>query len=98
MAGGTLWRRSERSVAPWSRVATAVVVVYAAVDVILASFEPQYSLLRDAQSDYGLGQFSWLMDCNFLVRAGLSLTLAAALARACQRSTDRPVGPLVAGA
>jgi hypothetical membrane protein len=67
-------------------------LVYVAVDFVLAFLEPQYSLLRDAESDYGAGKFSWLMDCNFLVRAGLSLALVTALARACQRSLATRLG------
>ena len=57
-------------------------VVYVAIDVLLAFLRPRYSLLYNAESDYGRGPWFWVMDLNFLLRCALSLALAAALAAA----------------
>lgn len=62
--------------------ALAGVVVYVGIDVLLAFLRPRYSLLYNAESDYGRGPWYWLMDLNFLLRCALSLALAGALARA----------------
>ncbi|HEY6538996.1 MAG TPA: DUF998 domain-containing protein [Candidatus Dormibacteraeota bacterium] len=57
------------------------VVIYVAIDVALAFLRPDLSLLHRAESDYGVGPYSCLMDVNFLIRGVLSLLLAAALLR-----------------
>jgi hypothetical membrane protein len=59
----------------------AGIVVYIAIDVLLAFLRPGYSLLYNAESDYGRGPWFWVMDLNFLLRCALSLALVAALAR-----------------
>jgi hypothetical membrane protein len=59
----------------------AGIVVYIGVDVLLAFLRPGYSLLYNAESDYGRGPWFWVMDLNFLLRCALSLALVAALAR-----------------
>jgi hypothetical membrane protein len=61
--------------------ALAGVVGYAAIDVLLAFLRPAYSLIHNAESDYGRGPWYWVMDLNFLLRCALSLALVAALAR-----------------
>jgi hypothetical membrane protein len=78
--------------ATWARLAVAGIAIYLLLDILLAFLEPQYSLLRDAESDYGVGKFSWVMDLNFLVRCALSLALVAALAKVCRRSSGRQWG------
>jgi hypothetical membrane protein len=50
-----------------------------AIDVLLAFLRPGYSLLYNAESDYGRGPWYWVMDINFLLRCALSLAIAAAL-------------------
>jgi hypothetical membrane protein len=65
--------------------ALAGVIVYVAVDVLLAFLRPQYSLIYNAESDYGRGPWFWVMDLNFLLRCALSLAIVAALARAVPR-------------
>jgi hypothetical membrane protein len=60
--------------------ALAGVAVYVAVDVLLKFLRPGYSLLYNAESDYGRGPWYWVMDLNFLLRCGLSLAVASALA------------------
>jgi hypothetical membrane protein len=61
--------------------ALAGVAVYVAIDVLLAFLRPGYSLLYNAESDYGRGPWYWVMDLNFLLRCALSLAIAAALYR-----------------
>ena len=72
-------RPAARSLA-W--LALAGVVVYVGIDVLLAFLRPGYSLLHNAESDYGRGPWSWVMDLNFLLRCVLSLAVAGALALA----------------
>jgi hypothetical membrane protein len=72
---------------PLVRFALAGVAIYVAIDVLLAFLRPGYSLLYNAESDYGRGPWYWVMDLNFLLRCALSLAIAAALYR-----TARPDG------
>jgi hypothetical membrane protein len=64
-----------------ARLALAGVAVYVAIDVLLAFLRPAYSLIYNAESDYGRGPWYWVMDINFLLRCALSLAIAAALYR-----------------
>jgi hypothetical membrane protein len=66
---------------PLARLTLAGVAVYVAIDVLLAFLRPGYSLLYNAESDYGRGPWYWVMDLNFLLRCALSLAIAAALYR-----------------
>jgi len=66
---------------PLARFVLAAVAVYVAVDVLLAFLRPGYSLIYNAESDYGRGPWYWVMDLNFLLRCALSLAIAAALYR-----------------
>ncbi len=61
------------------------VIAYVAIDVLLKFLRPHYSLLYNAESDYGRGPWYWVMDLNFLLRCAVSLAIAAALAR-CTRN------------
>jgi hypothetical membrane protein len=72
---------------PLARLTLAGVAVYVAIDVLLAFLRPGYSLLYNAESDYGRGPWFWVMDLNFLLRCALSLAIAAALYK-----TARPDG------
>jgi hypothetical membrane protein len=81
MQPGCLYHPPARALA-W--LALAGVVVYVAIDVVLAFLRPGYSLLYNAESDYGRGPWSWLMDVNFLLRCALSLAAICALARAAE--------------
>lgn len=67
-------------------LAAAGVVLYVLIDVALALLRPSLSLIHHPESDYGVGPYSWLMDFNFLLRGGLSLSLVAALARVARRA------------
>jgi hypothetical membrane protein len=63
----------------WSFIVIAGIVVYIAIDILLAFLRPDYSILHNAESDYGRGPYFWLMDINFLVRCLLSLALVKAI-------------------
>ncbi|HEV2372872.1 MAG TPA: DUF998 domain-containing protein [Streptosporangiaceae bacterium] len=64
---------------PLARLALSGVAVYVAIDVLLAFLRPGYSLVYNAESDYGRGPWYWVMDLNFLLRCALSLAIAGAL-------------------
>ncbi len=66
---------------PWAALAAAGVVVYVALDVLLAFLRPDLSLIHNAESDYGVGSYSWVMDLNFLLRGALTLSLVLAISR-----------------
>jgi hypothetical membrane protein len=70
---------------PLARFTLAGVAVYVAIDVLLAFLRPSYSLLYNAESDYGRGPWYWVMDLNFLLRCALSLALASALYQTLRR-------------
>jgi hypothetical membrane protein len=74
-------RPARSRVRPLARLTLAGVAVYVAIDVLLAFLRPAYSLLYNAESDYGRGPWFWVMDLNFLLRCALSLAIAAALYR-----------------
>jgi hypothetical membrane protein len=64
-------------------VAIAGVVAYTAIDVALVFLRPRFSVLHNAESDYGSnGPYAWLMDLNFVLRCVLSLAVVRALALA----------------
>jgi hypothetical membrane protein len=69
---------------PLAWFALAGVAGYVAIDVLLAFLRPGYSLIYNAESDYGRGPWYWVMDVNFLLRCALSVAVAAALYRAVQ--------------
>ena len=73
-------------------LAIAGILVYLLVDAALRVLEPQYSLLRNAESDYGNGAFAWLMDLDFLLRGAASVAVVVALA-----VLVRPAGALRMG-
>jgi hypothetical protein len=66
---------------PLARLALAGVAVYVGIDVLLAFLRPGYSLIYNAESDYGRGPWFWVMDVNFLLRCALSLAIASALSQ-----------------
>lgn len=65
----------------WAEAAIAGAVAYVAIDVVLAFADPWYSLLHNAESDYGVGPNAWLMDLNFVLRGVFSLAAIMAIAR-----------------
>ncbi len=54
-------------------------MLYVAIDVLLKFLRPHYSLIYNAESDYGRGPYFWIMDLNFLLRCALSLGVVGAL-------------------
>ncbi|MGH3203335.1 MAG: DUF998 domain-containing protein [Streptosporangiaceae bacterium] len=74
---------------PLAWLTLAGITVYVAIDVLLAFLRPGYSLIYNAESDYGRGPWFWVMDLNFLLRCALSLAIAGALARVL-RPDGRP--------
>lgn len=69
-----------------ARLVLAGVLLYAAIDTALLFLRPQFSLLHNAESDYGSrGSWRWLMDLNFLVRCALSLIAVRAVMLAVRR-------------
>jgi hypothetical membrane protein len=67
---------------PWAVAAIVGIALYVAIDVALAILRPDYSLIRNPESDYGRGPFAWLMEVNFVLRGVLSVLAAIALLRA----------------
>ncbi len=65
----------------WAGVAIAGALAYVAIDCVLALVDPQYSLVRNAESDYGVGPNAWLMDFNFLLRGLFSVAAVFAIKR-----------------
>jgi hypothetical membrane protein len=74
-------RQAPSRTKPLAWLTLAGVAVYVAIDVLLAFLRPGYSLLYNAESDYGRGPWYWVMDLNFLLRCALSLAMAGALYR-----------------
>ena len=75
-------------------LAVAGVIIYVAIDVLLRFLRPGYSLLYNAESDYGRGPWYWVMDLNFLLRGGLSVAIVVAI-RKTARLDDRGRGGLI---
>lgn len=69
---------------PWPKLLAGFslygVIIYTIVDIVLKFLRPQYSLIYNAESDYGRGPWFWVMDLNFLLRCILSLALLRSLA------------------
>ena len=66
---------------PLAQFTLAGVGGYVAIDILLAFLRPGYSLIYNAESDYGRGPWFWVMDANFLLRCALSLAIAGALSQ-----------------
>ena len=73
-------------------LAVGGVVVYVGIDVLLKFLRPGYSLLYNAESDYGRGSWYWVMDLNFLLRCAISLAAVSALARTARLDDRGRVG------
>lgn len=64
-----------------ARVAIVGLALYLAIDVALVFLRPEFSVLHNAESDYGSkGAWAWLMDLNFLLRCFLSIAVVLAIA------------------
>jgi hypothetical membrane protein len=62
-----------------ARVTLLGIVVYVALDVVLAFLPPHYSVIHQPESDYGVGPYGYLMGINFIVRGVFSLSLVVVL-------------------
>jgi hypothetical membrane protein len=64
-----------------SQAALGGIGAYVAVDIALVFLRPGFSVLHNAESDYGSrGPYGWVMDLNFGLRCLLSLAVVAAIA------------------
>jgi hypothetical membrane protein len=79
-AGVFVWVDTDGVSRFWAWAAITGALAYVAIDGVLALADPQYSLLRNAESDYGVGPYAWLMDVNFLVRGAFSVAAIIAIA------------------
>jgi hypothetical membrane protein len=85
-------RRAPRA-AVLAQAAIGGIVLYVAIDVALVFLRPQFSVLHNAESDYGSkGAYAWVMDLNFLLRCFLSIAVVLALSHVNRRSTRLRVG------
>jgi hypothetical membrane protein len=88
VAPGFLWASIARMMGArspgraYGLIALGGILLYGAIDVLLAFIDPRYSLLHNAESDYGVGPNAWLMDVNFVLRGVLSVAAVVALWRA----------------
>ncbi|MGH2718067.1 MAG: DUF998 domain-containing protein [Actinomycetota bacterium] len=80
----------------WAAVGGAV--LYVGIDVALRGLRPSLSLLHNAESDYGNGPWSWLMDLNFLLRGAFSALVAATFWRGLRRRSLARVGAVFVAA
>ncbi len=81
MAGGPASRESRTRA--WAAAAVVGIGAYVAIDIALVFLRPEFSVLHNAESDYGSkGSWAWVMDANFLLRCALSLAVVRALALA----------------
>jgi hypothetical membrane protein len=76
------WLRAETL----SWFALAGIVIYVGIDVLLRFLRPHYSLIYNAESDYGRGPWYWVMDLNFLLRCAFSIAIAGALSQSVRSS------------
>jgi hypothetical protein len=75
----------------------ALVLVYVAVDIILQSLPPHYSVISDAESNLAVGEFGWVMDLNFVSRAVMTLCVLVVVSRSGASSALRVVGCVLLG-
>lgn len=77
----TGWWRGAVSARSLAWLAIGGIGAYVAIDVLLKFLRPEYSLIYNAESDYGRGPWYWVMDLNFLLRCALSLVAGVAVGR-----------------
>jgi hypothetical membrane protein len=84
--------------AGWARAAIAGIALYVAIDVALVFLRPHFSVLHNAESDYGSkGRYAWVMDLNFVLRCLLTLAVVRALALVASPGRLRGALALLAG-
>lgn len=67
-------------------------MLYVIIDVVLFAIRPDLSLLHNAESDYGNGPYSWLMDINFELRFLFSIAAAISIWRALRLARPGVIG------
>ncbi len=72
--------------ATWTMVG---VIVYVVLDSVAQWLPPHYSPIGQAESDLAVGPYGFIMRINFLLRAGVSLGLVAALWTVFRQSRPR---------
>ncbi|HXC75610.1 MAG TPA: DUF998 domain-containing protein [Candidatus Acidoferrum sp.] len=82
----------------WAEAAIVGALAYVAIDVALRFADPWYSLLHNAESDYGVGPNAWLMDINFILRGAFSLAAVLAIAGTTSRQARSRAGLALIGA
>jgi hypothetical membrane protein len=76
-----------------AQAAIVGIVLYVAIDVALVFLRPQFSVLHNAESDYGSkGAYAWVMDLNFLLRCFLSIAVVLALWHVTRQSSRLRIG------
>jgi hypothetical membrane protein len=76
-----------------ARAAIGGVALYVAIDVALVFLRPEFSVLHNAESDYGSrGAWARLMDVNFLIRCALSAAVVLAISLLGRRSSRLRLG------
>jgi hypothetical membrane protein len=73
----------------------ALVVAYAAIDVVLQLLPPHYSPIADAESNLAVGPFGWIMNLNFLGRAAMTFCVLIVVSRIRPVSVMRRTGSLL---
>lgn len=73
------------------------VLLYVVIDIILFFLRPDLPILTHAESDYGNGPWSWLMDINFLLRCALSLAALLAFWSALPRTLLNRISLMLLG-
>lgn len=73
------------------------VLLYVLIDVVLFFLRPDLPLFTHAESDYGNGPWSWLMDINFLLRCVLSLAALLAFWSELPRELLNRIGLVLLG-
>lgn len=89
---GLLGGAGQRTVRTLAQFVMVGVILYVLMDIVLALLPPHYSLLANAESDYGIGPFATLMDANFILRGLLSMALVLALGKAVKDDAKSSLG------
>lgn len=76
-----------------AQAAIGGIVLYVAIDVALVFLRPEFSVLHNAESDYGSkGPYAWVMDLNFLLRCFLSIAVVLGLAHVNRHGSRLRIG------
>jgi hypothetical protein len=73
------------------------VVVYVVVVGVLQLLPPHYDPIREAESNLAVGPFGWIMNLNFLGRAGTTVFAVMAISRVGPATRRRRLGLVAFG-